>query len=156
MTHSTDVPAERAETVKDPVCGMTIPVAGDTRSASWRGQTYFFCSQDCLDKFQREPAKYAVTPDDSARREQAAPAGVEYTCPMHPAIVRTAPGSCPICGMALEPRTPGADQENAELREMTRRFWIAAVLTIPLVALVMLPERVWSGLIPSAAQLWLS
>jgi P-type Cu+ transporter len=70
---------------------------------------------------------------------------------MHPEIVRNAPGSCPICGMALEPRTPASDQENAELRDMTRRFWIGAVLTVPLVLLVMVPDSLLVPLLSAKA-----
>jgi Cu+-exporting ATPase len=139
----------------DPVCGMKVQVALGTRSASHHGHTYYFCSQKCLDSFSREPAMYATKADASAPTagagEHKAFEAVEYTCPMHPEIVRSAPGSCPICGMALEPRTPAADQENAELVDMTRRFWIGAALTVPLVVLVMLPESLWEPLLTSGA-----
>jgi Cu+-exporting ATPase len=85
---------------------------------------------------------------------------IEYTCPMHPEIVRDEPGNCPICGMTLEPRTvvPESAEENGELRDMTRRFWVSAVLTVPLVAVAMghlIPGRPLEGLIPPRAQPWL-
>jgi Cu+-exporting ATPase len=91
--------------------------------------TYWFCNPRCREKFVADPAAF-VAPEP----RPAAPAGTTYTCPMHPEIVRTEPGSCPICGMALEPRTATLDEENPELRDMSRRFWISAVLTLPLVA----------------------
>ncbi len=146
-----------AQSVTDPVCGMKVQVAPDTRLAEHRGHRYYFCSQKCLDKFKQDPASYASISEPSAQKptapERKGPAqgGVEYTCPMHPEIVRNAPGSCPICGMALEPRAPAADQENAELRDMTRRFWVGVVLSIPIVLLDMLPERLWAPILPVRA-----
>ncbi len=144
-----------AQSVTDPVCGMKVQVRPDTRFAEHLGHRYYFCSQKCLEKFEQDPAKYAGTSEASAQkpiaseRNPPAQGGVEYTCPMHPEIVRNAPGSCPICGMALEPRTPAADQENAELRDMTRRFWVGVVLSIPIVLLDMTPERIWASIIPA-------
>jgi Cu+-exporting ATPase len=137
------------ELATDPVCGMKIGVGTATRSTSHDGQTYYFCSQKCLEKFVQEPAKYSTKVRASIPKtvliEQGPPsAGIEYTCPMHQEIVRNAPGNCPICGMTLETRTPTAGIENAELRDMTRRFWTAGALTVPLVILAMLPERFWT------------
>jgi Cu+-exporting ATPase len=120
--------------VKDPVCGMDI-VPGQARggSADYAGQTYWFCSTTCREKFVADPKRYA-TP--TAGRLGPAPArpGAKWTCPMHPQIVRDEPGSCPICGMALEPMTvPGGDEDrNPELVDMTRRFWMGLALTVPL------------------------
>ena len=141
-----------AQPATDPVCGMKVQVGPDTRSAEHDGHRYYFCSQKCLDRFEQEPVRYATksaspVPKAPATEAKASAVGPEYTCPMHPEIVRNAHGSCPICGMALEPLTPLADQENTELREMTRRFWIGATLTIPLVLLVMLPGRLWTPLL---------
>ncbi len=131
--------------MKDLVCGMDVDPAKTKHSVVHEGKDYFFCSAGCLEKFRREPGKYLAGGSGGGHEpmESAAPAapagkGVEYTCPMHPEIVRAAPGSCPICGMALEPRAPtAAPGENAELRDMTRRFWFAVALTVPLLALVM-------------------
>jgi Cu+-exporting ATPase len=93
--------------------------------------TYYFCSPRCRDKFAAEPAKY-VQPSENPETQQVR-AGTIWTCPMHPEIRRDAPGSCPICGMALEPLSPTAEGgENAELHDMTRRFWISVALTAPL------------------------
>ena len=135
---------------RDPVCGMTV----DTQTAKYRadhgGKTYHFCSAGCQAKFQADPERYLarVAPARSASASPApaavpeaargAAVPVQWTCPMHPEIVRDAPGSCPICGMALEPRTITAQEaENPELRDMTRRFWVAVALTVPLLVLTM-------------------
>ncbi len=138
--------------VIDPVCGMKVQVKEDTRSAERSGHRYYFCSQRCLDKFNQDPCRYTIPSKPQGQEQKAeekkSPAGAEYTCPMHPEIVRNAPGSCPICGMALEPRTPVAEQENAELRSMTRRFWVGVVLSIPVVVLDMTPEHLWAPIIP--------
>ncbi|MBV8356926.1 MAG: heavy metal translocating P-type ATPase, partial [Deltaproteobacteria bacterium] len=136
----------------DPVCGMKVEIGAATRSTSYHGQTYYFCGQKCLDKFSQEPAKYSTKVQASTPKatptEHASPlASGEYTCPMHPEIVRDAPGSCPICGMALEARTATAEVDNAELRDMTRRFWIAGALSIPVAVLAMLPERFWTSVL---------
>ncbi len=129
-------------TVKDLVCGMNVDPARTKHSTSHEGRDYFFCSAGCLEKFRREPAKYLAGGGQEAM-EPAAPAepagkAVEYTCPMHPEIVRPAPGNCPICGMALEPRTISLDDApNPELVDMKRRLRIAVVLTLPLLLLEM-------------------
>src|SRR6516164_9807419 len=78
-------------------------------------------------------------------------AKAQWTCPMHPEIVRNAPGTCPICGMALEARAPTAGVENAELRDMTRRFWLAGAMSVPVVLLAMLPGRFWTPLLSERA-----
>jgi Cu+-exporting ATPase len=96
------------------------------------GKTYYFCSAECADRFRAAPEKYL------AAKTPAPGSAVEYTCPMHPEIVRSGPGACPICGMALEPRTALAEEgENHELTLMTRRFWASAALTIPVLVLGM-------------------
>ena len=127
--------------VIDPVCGMTV----DTRTAKFRhgvGDTpYFFCSARCLEKFKADPDPYLNPPghDPAVASIGALPEAAEgttWTCPMHPEIRRDGPGSCPICGMALEPLEPTLEEEsNPELLDMSRRFWVSAVLTVPLVAL---------------------
>jgi P-type Cu+ transporter len=131
----------------DPVCGMQVKIHPAARSHIHEGHTFYFCSQNCLDKFVREPARFLSksAPElDKTTSEPPASRAAEYTCPMHPEIVKRAPGSCPICGMALEPRFPAADEENVELRHMTRRFRVSAPLAFAVVALAMLPERWWS------------
>ena len=168
----------------DPVCGMTTGPESAGGSYEYNGQIYYFCSLGCRQKFQTDPEPFlskipevSVPPIAIERKpgEAAAPPAqtytcpmhpevkrgmpgtcpkcgmalepvevvppkqkIEYTCPMHPEIVRDAPGNCPICGMALEPRTVTLESEtNPELVEMTRRFWLGVVLTIPLLSIAM-------------------
>jgi Cu+-exporting ATPase len=125
----------------DPVCGMTVNRQTAAGSFEHDGKTYFFCSAHCLAAFRKDPARFINrSPQQS---EPAVPIPVtigrrEYTCPMHPEIVRNRPGSCPICGMALEPRTISLEEEaNPELVDMTKRFWIGVALTVPLLAIAM-------------------
>jgi Cu+-exporting ATPase len=112
---------------------------GTAHRAEHAGIGYFFCSARCRDKFVAEPARYLADPGGHTS-DVAVPeaGGARWTCPMHPQIVRPGPGSCPICGMALEPMTPvDADAVNPELRAMTRRFWAGVALSLPLLAIVM-------------------
>lgn len=120
--------------VKDPVCGMRV----DPHTAKFRamhdGRPYYFCSEGCRVKFVAEPARYLAAKPDAAM----ASAEAIYTCPMHPEIRQVGPGSCPICGMALEPVTITAESgPNPELVDMSRRFWIGLVLSLPVLALEM-------------------
>ena len=144
----------------DPVCGMDV----DRESAltlEHDGTAYHFCSQRCRDRFQQDPSAYVqavggpggIPPATSPVRGEVA----EWTCPMHPEIRRPGPGSCPICGMALEPVTVTADAgPSPELADMTRRFWVATALTIPIVILEMGRHFVpWlHDLIPATASVW--
>lgn len=143
---ASDIPAG-TETAKDPVCGMSVAVKPDGRHAEFRGETFHFCSEKCQTKFKADPWHYAS--GRAAGKKKAAPADVQYTCPMHPEIVRDEPGSCPICGMALEPMVP-SDEPSEELTDFTRRMWISAAAAVPLVILTMgelvgLPVRDWLG-----------
>src|SRR5436190_1321630 len=135
MDAMTAPPTTSAE-AKDPVCGMTVDPAKTPHRHSHGGVSYFFCSGGCRAKFASDPGKYL---DSSAPTpEEPIPAGTIFTCPMHPEVRQEGPGSCPICGMALEPETPTADTgPNLELIDMTRRFWIGVLLTLPIVALDM-------------------
>ena len=138
---------EGAETAEDPVCGMTVAIGAETRHADFQNKTYHFCSEKCETKFNADPWFYAT--GRAAGRKKAAPADVQYTCPMHPEIIRDAPGPCPICGMALEPVMP-TDEPSHELTDFTRRMWISAVAAVPLIVLTMgelvgLPVRDWIG-----------
>ena len=178
----------------DPVCGMKVNPASAAGQAEHAGQTYYFCSPFCLQRFRANPEAFVKPP--SLKHEKVTPhhppvqntavqktppqpthtqtqsaaytcpmhpeirqstpgscpkcgmalepvtptissTKIEYTCPMHPEIVRDKPGSCPICGMALEPRTISLEGENAELKDMTRRFWVSLVLTLPVLVLAM-------------------
>jgi Cu+-exporting ATPase len=125
-----------AERAIDPVCGMTVDKQTAASSFEHDGDRYFFCSAHCLEIFRKDPARFL-----NRAPQQPEPIAIgkgEYTCPMHPQIVRDQPGACPICGMALELRTVTIeDEENPELVAMTRRFWIGVVLTAPLLIIAM-------------------
>ena len=175
----------------DPVCGMEVDPADAAGRVAHAGRDYLFCSQHCVEVFTAEPEKY-LHADDSPRDAGHAPpaaldaqytcpmhpevvrdgpgpcpkcgmaleptlpvARTEYTCPMHPEIVRDRPGSCPICGMALEPRTVSAEaQPNPELIDMTRRFWIATALAVPILALAMVPDLFGVQIVQPAFRQW--
>jgi Cu+-exporting ATPase len=150
----------------DPVCGMTVQKAQAADQIEHNGREYYFCSKSCASKFRDDPGRYAGDPEqrdgedadaehqhnaeDGKTAEPARP-GTKYTCPMHPEIVQDVPGSCPKCGMALEPMTPTGDEEaDDELTDMTRRFWVGAVLTLPVLVIAMgpmlgLPIKDWLG-----------
>lgn len=134
----------------DPVCDMTVDPEASKFSLNHDGTTYHFCSEKCHDRFKVEPSKYLGS-DDEAEPAPPIKPGTKYTCPMHPEIVQDGPGSCPKCGMALEPMTPSADDEDdGELNDMTRRFFVGAVLTLPVLVLAMgplvgLPVSEWIG-----------
>ncbi len=120
---------------KDPVCGMDVNPGSPKHSAEYGGRTYYFCSQGCKTKFVADPVSYI---GEKPKPPAPVPEGTIYTCPMHPEIRQTGPGNCPICGMALEPDVASADSgPNPELANMTRRFWIALALSLPVVALEM-------------------
>ncbi|MBJ6126864.1 heavy metal translocating P-type ATPase [Microvirga splendida] len=134
--HHHHEPTADAGKVKDPVCGMMVDPHQTTHRAQYEGKPYHFCSSGCQSKFMAEPAKY-VEPA-TARKAEAVPEGTIYTCPMHPQIRQAGPGSCPICGMALEPVLATAETgPSHELVDMTRRFWIGLALSLPVVALEM-------------------
>ena len=121
--------------VTDVVCGMTVDPATTPHKAHHQGSDYFFCSAGCKTKFQANPGKYL---DSADKAPEPVMAGAIYTCPMHPEIRQAGPGSCPICGMALEPLTVTADSgPNHELLDMTRRFWIGLALALPVFILEM-------------------
>src|SRR5882724_6840696 len=199
---------ERSDTAIDPVCGMTVSPNTAAGSFEYNGLTYYFCSTHCFAKFQRDPDAFLNEPAVSmmaqpVRIKRAKPASkanaengsgytcmmhpdvreskpgscpkcgmalepatisapqkkIEYTCPMHPEIVRDAPGSCPICGMALEPRTVSLDEEeNSELMQMTRRFWVCVALTIPLLIIGMselIPGAPFDSALPMKSRAWI-
>jgi Cu+-exporting ATPase len=156
MEHKHHLPTALAEATsaltKDPVCGMSVDPTTAKHRAEHDGKTVFFCSGRCREKFIAEPARYLAESTQasasavhehahhaaSALSPRAAPAGAIYTCPMHPQIRQDHPGNCPICGMALEPEVATeATGPSAELVDMTRRFWVALGLSIPVFALEM-------------------
>ena len=127
---------QEENTVIDPVCGMEVDAAGGEHWLDHDGQTVHFCSAGCQAKFAAEPEKY-LKPRAVAPAVVAA-TGMSYTCPMHPHVRQNGPGSCPLCGMALEPLTVTAEApENQELADMTRRFWIGLLFALPVFALEM-------------------
>jgi Cu+-exporting ATPase len=131
------VAPDSAHKVKDPVCGMMVDPHTTTHKAEHAGRPYYFCSAGCRAKFLAEPERY-LDPAAAATKAEPVPEGTIYTCPMHPEIRQVGPGSCPICGMALEPVLVSLEAEpNVELIDMTRRFWIGLALAIPVVILEM-------------------
>jgi len=149
----------------DPVCGMQVPADGEFQYL-YQGEPYGFCSAGCLAKFRAAPEQYLASnsskgPIATALHHEPA-AG--FTCPMHPEILRDEPGECPICGMALEPRMPSLREEkNPELTDMSRRFWVAAVLSVPLVLIAMrdmvpgpFPENIVSSRVAGLSELVLA
>jgi Cu+-exporting ATPase len=153
---SESLPAER-----DPVCGMQVQPDRAAGTSELKGKTYYFCGLGCKKKFDSDPDRYlqskppapltqltSITfPTPMPRQEtvgSGATAGVEYTCPMHPEIRQKGPGSCPKCGMALEPVEATAEESNEELHDMLRRFWISTAFTAPLL-LIMTVEIISGG-----------
>ena len=163
-------PMQQAEE-RDPVCGMKVDSAQAAASVEHQGVTVYFCSQGCAAKFRAAPEKYApVKPVEAAPHPagKTEPQG-EYTCPMHPEVRQIGPGSCPKCGMALEPREVTAEESNPELANMTRRLWISVALAAPMLALMissflpsmpmqhMLSAKVWAWIefaLATPAVLW--
>ena len=155
-------PDEHGLVVTDPVCGMKV----DGRTARYRyelgGTIYYFCGAGCLGKFRADPDRYlnpaasdpaVLTPAGGALSEAAS--GTIWTCPMHPQIRRNGPGQCPICGMALEPLEPTAEEgPNPELIDMNRRFWVSLAFTVPVVAIVMVTELFGLALLPMRLSMW--
>jgi len=142
------------ERVKDPVCGMEVDPAKAAHRAEHAGNTYYFCCGGCAAKFRSDPQTFLA----KAAKAQGSAAGTaaKYICPMCPGVERAGPAACPKCGMALEPMTLAQEERNPELVDMTRRFWIGAALTVPLVALAMaayLP--LVEGLVPHRLSRWL-
>ena len=155
-----------AGTAADPVCGMSVALGAGKPRTEWRGDDYHFCSEGCHDRFEADPWFY-VSGNRRRQREReagkaaAAAEGADganlYTCPMDPEIVQEGPGTCPICGMALEPMSGVAEGPNEELADFTRRMWVSVAAAVPLLILTMgpmvgLPIREWIG---ERAALWI-
>jgi Cu+-exporting ATPase len=151
------IPAS-APRVKDPVCGMMVDPQKSAGKVSHAGKTYHFCSKRCAERFEKEPEKFLAIPgtagmdsspnadhgkhsahvSPAAARDSAGNKDARYTCPMHPEIVQIGPGSCPICGMALEPMDVFAEVEaDPEYDSMLRRFWVSAALSLPVLLITM-------------------
>ncbi len=145
----------------DPVCGMSVDKATAKHRFAYKGGDQFFCSAGCRTKFEADPEKYLAKSDHSGHgahphaHDANVPEGTIYTCPMHPEIRQVGPGSCPICGMALEPETVSLDDKpDPELIDMTRRFWVALVLTLPVFVNDMAAHLGGIELIGSQASNW--
>lgn len=139
--------------VLDPVCGMKVDPATTAHHATHDGAHYHFCSAGCLGKFTADPAKYLTS---APRAEVIAEPGAIWTCPMHPEIRQQGPGTCPICGMALEPEAPSLDDTpNPELVDFTRRWWVSAALAVPLLILTMGTEFLGLHLVDPAYSPWI-
>ncbi len=138
---------QQQETHLDPVCGMTVEPQKAAGTYSYKGRDYYFCSKRCIEKFRADPEGYL-----SPRPKPEGPKDAIYLCPMHPEVRQIGPGSCPICGMALEPEAASLEEgPNEELINMRRRFWAAVVLTAPVLVMVMghhvglrIPEHILS------------
>jgi len=152
--HHAHADADAAHLAKDPVCGMNVDPANAKAQAEHDGNNYYFCCGGCRDKFVADPMKYLAPKPEAA---EDVPEGTIYTCPMHPEVRQVGPGSCPICGMALEPLMVSAEAEpNLELIDMRRRFWIGLVLTVPVVALAMGGHLFdFSGFVSQTASNWI-
>ena len=162
--------------VSDPVCGVTVDPEETDARAYYHGERYCFCSGQCAERFEADPEAFCHADDEgegkvevSAAPPVAAAEVVEYTCPMHPQVRQLGPGACPICGMTLEPVVATVDSgPSPELVDMTRRFWVSAILTAPLLVLVMgthlfstidhaIPDRLYNWLqliLASPVVLW--
>ena len=141
--------------VTDPVCGMRVDPLTTEHHLDYKGRAYFFCSGRCRTRFEAEPEKF-LAPKSSAPEEKL-PEGTIYTCPMHPEVRQVGPGSCPICGMALEPETVSLDDKpDPELIDMTRRFWIALALTLPVFVIDMAAHLGGVQLLEAQTSNWLS
>jgi Cu+-exporting ATPase len=144
---------ETAATAKDPVCGMTARTGAGSRSATHGGHTYYFCGEGCRTRFAADPERYLRPPAETARDKRT------YTCPMHPEVRQVGPGSCPVCGMALEPvEVSATDDADPELRDMTRRLVVSSVPSLVLLVMGMgdmLPGRPVSHALPPGARAWI-
>ena len=148
-------PADTANAV-DPVCGMTVDPATTQHHAAFEGAEYHFCSAGCQSKFTANPSRYVGLDAKAAAVNSATIAdGVIWTCPMHPQIRQMGPGACPICGMALEPLEPSLEGgPNPELIDMSRRLWVGATLSVPLVVLTLGAELFGWRLLPMQISVW--
>ena len=160
-------PLSEESTAIDPVCGMRVSPQS-AHSAEHAGRPYVFCSAGCREKFLRDPTRYVDEQGEHRNPRPAdghpsgdahgtatgihAPPATIYTCPMHPQIRQAGPGHCPICGMALEPEMPTEQEDDSELRKVQRKFWVALALSIPAVAIAMVPHALDLALTPATAR----
>src|SRR5215469_4474052 len=153
---------------KDPVCGMTVAPEKAARKVQHAGETYYFCSKGCAERFEDERGKFLAAPGTAGMANRNAHAGTlavsgaaepasklaRYTCPMHPEVVQIGPGTCPICGMALEPMdVVPEEQSDPEYASMRWRFWVSAALSLPVLVVSMLGGLLGLHLSPSVRNL---
>ena len=136
----------RSESATDPVCGMAVATGSGKPSHNYQSTKYHFCSPRCLDRFAADP--FFFLSGNHKLQPATVSATSRYTCPMDPEIIQDTPGTCPICGMALESEIPSADEPNHELIDFTRRFWLSVAAALPLLVITMgpmigLPVRTW-------------
>ena len=146
--HQTNSGPAEAATATDLVCGMAVSLDAGKPSHEWDGEEFHFCSGKCHDRFAADP--YFYVSGNSRKKKQVAAKDATYTCPMDPEIVQDEPGTCPICGMALEPMGGVSDEPNHELIDFTQRLWVSVAAAVPLIILTMgpmvgLPVRDWIG-----------
>jgi Cu+-exporting ATPase len=157
---------------KDPVCGMVVDPQKTAAKVLHAGNTYYFCSPRCAERFQAGPGKFLVSPGTAGMEDNSAIAAplaadadtkaknIRYTCPMHPEIVKIGPGTCPICGMALEPMDVVSEQQpDPEYELMRKRFWVSTALSFPLLILSMFGEALglgWEGATRNVVELFLA
>jgi Cu+-exporting ATPase len=144
MGHTLPILQESQHVEIDPVCKMKVTPATAAASHEHHGKTFYFCNANCLQKFKEDPSRYLSPQANKPRSDSAVESDVIYTCPMHPEVRQKGPGTCPKCGMALE-REIAVEEEgpNTELIDMSRRFWIAAFLSVPVLILGMLEMQRW-------------
>lgn len=152
--HTQAAPALTSKTqLKDPVCGMAV-TADSPHQSEYHGHPYYFCSAQCASTFNQQPEKYIKSDQRSEQPLDATVPGTLYTCPMHPEIQQDHPGSCPKCGMALEPMLPTLDDdENPEFKDFSRRFWWTLPLTVIVTVLAMFGHQL--ALFSMATQTWI-
>ena len=175
VAHHDHAASGTATGTRDLVCGMTVDPAKTPHKLVYDGETYYFCSAGCLQKFRADPAKYLAAASSSAGPAlvqlaplaaptrgttdagRSAPTDRMYTCPMHPEVRQIGPGSCPKCGMALEPAEITAEEDDTELRDMRRRLWVSLALTVPVFVIAMaemLPGEPLARLLPPRVSAW--
>jgi Cu+-exporting ATPase len=140
---------QKEHTMIDPVCGMDVTPEKAAGKTEYQGETYYFCSIKCLEKFRQDPEECLDKDRKKKRKAERKDDTREYTCPMHPEVIQVGPGSCPKCGMDLEPKEIGLEEEekSAEVKDWSWRFWVAAALSLPVLVLAM------GGMIPGLGPL---
>ena len=164
VRHGPSVRKDAASPLIDPVCGMSLQAGASEHRHRYEGVEYAFCSQRCRRVFETKPADFVGRGTDAAFSVTKSELSMSrsgralYTCPMHPEIVQEGPGSCPVCGMELEPQDVTFEDDDAELTDMARRFWLCAALSVPVLILLMadhLPGKPLGSLVPQRASTWI-